>query len=110
MDSEYLTRREHEEFAKRMDTENARRDDENKRQNERLKQMEAAINKIGDLTVSVEKMAISITTMASEIKQQGERLETIEQKPAKRWNSLVDDITKLIVAALVGFALAKFGF
>lgn len=109
MDPDYMTRREHEEFAKRMDTENARRDDENKRQNERIKQLEAAINKIADLTVSVEKMAVSISTMATEIKQQGERLETIEQKPAKRWEALVSDIIKLLVAALIGFGLAKIG-
>lgn len=109
MELEYMTRREHEEFARRMDTENQRRDDENKRQNRRLEQLETAINKISDLTVSVEKMAVSISTMATEIKQQGARLEAIEQKPGKRWETLVGDIIKLLLAALIGFGLAKLG-
>ena len=109
MDSEYITRREHEEFAKRMDTENQRRDDEDKRQNERLKAVETSVQRIGDLTVSIEKMAVNIGTMAQEIKQQGTRLENIEAKPAKKWENLVSDIVKLLVAAVVGFVLAKVG-
>lgn len=109
MDSEYLTRREHEEFARRMDTENQRRDDENRRQNARLKAMEVSVQQIGDLTISIEKMAVNIGTMAHEIKQQGTRLENIEAKPAKKWENLVSDVIKLIIAAVVGFMLAKVG-
>ena len=109
MEPDYVTRREHEEFAKRMDTENQRRDDEDKRQNERLKAMEASVQRISDLTVSIEKMAVNIGTMAQEIKQQGTRLENIEAKPAKKWENLVSDIIKLLVAAVVGFVLAKVG-
>ena len=47
--------------------------------------------------------------MATELKSQGERLEQIEAKPGKRWEAIVSDIIKLIVAAAVGFALAKAG-
>lgn len=107
MPDEFITRREHEEFARRMDTENQRRDDENKRQNERLKAVEAAAQRIGDLTVAIEKMAINIGTMATEIKNQGIRLERLESKPAKRWDNLVTDIIKIVVATLIGFVLAK---
>lgn len=53
METEYITRREHEEFARRMDTENQRRDDENKRQNKRLDAMESAVQKINELTVAI---------------------------------------------------------
>jgi len=107
MEGDFITRREHEEFARRMETENQRRDDENKRQNERIKAVEAAAQRIGDLTVAIEKMAINIGTMATEIKNQGIRLERLESKPAKRWDNLVTDIIKLVVAALIGFVLAK---
>lgn len=109
MEPEYITRREHEEFAKRMETENRRRDDENNRQNARIAAVEAAAQRISELTISIEKLAINISTMAEELKSQGTRLENLESKPAKRWDSLVSDIIKLIVAAAVGFALAKFG-
>ena len=107
MEPEYITRREHEEFARRMQTENQRRDDENKRQNERLKAVETAMQRISDLTVAIEKMAINIGTMATEIKNQGSRLEQLEAKPTKRWDGLVTDVIKLVVAALIGVALAR---
>lgn len=106
MEVEYLTRREHEEFARRMETENQRRDDENKRQNKRLDAMESAVQKINELTIAIEKMAINITTMTEALKQQGSRLETIESKPGKRWETLVADVIKLVVAATIGYFLA----
>lgn len=109
MEGDYITRREHEEFAKRMDVENNRRDDENKRQNRRLDRLEETVGKIEGLTIAIEKMSVSINTMATEIKQQGTRLENIESKPGKKWENLVSEVIKLIVAALIGFALAKIG-
>ena len=33
----------------------------------------------------------------------------LEQKPAKRWEALVGDVIKLVVAAVVGFFLARAG-
>lgn len=33
----------------------------------------------------------------------------IEQKPGKRWEALVADVVKLVVAAVVGFFLGKAG-
>lgn len=37
------------------------------------------------------------------------KIETLEKKPAKRWEALVGDIIKLVVAAVVGFFLARAG-
>jgi hypothetical protein len=33
----------------------------------------------------------------------------MKEKPAKRWNSLIDKIVWAIAAALIGFALAQIG-
>lgn len=109
MPDDFITRREHEQFERRLTTEWERRDDENHRQNKRLDKLEAAMNRIEGLTLAIEKMAVSINTMTDEIKSQGARLTAIEAKPAKRWESLVTDIIKLLVAAVVGFLLAKIG-
>ena len=38
-----------------------------------------------------------------------DKVEAIEQKPAKRWDGLVDKIVLTVVAALIGFALARLG-
>lgn len=109
MDNDFLTRREHEEFEKRMVLECQRREDEDHRQNKRLEKLEETVSKIEGLTIAIEKMTVSIGTMTTELKSQGERLEQIESKPGKRWEALVGDIIKLIVAAAVGFMLAKAG-
>lgn len=109
MDNDFLTRREHEEFEKRMVLECQRREDEDHRQNKRLEKLEETISRIEGLTVAIEKMTVSIGTMATELKSQGERLEAIEAKPGKKWETLVSDIIKLIVAAAVGYALARIG-
>lgn len=109
MENEYLSRREHEEFAKRMETENHRLSDEDTRQNQRIKELETTVKQIADLTVAINSMTTSISNMTAEIKQQGERIQNIEQKPAKRWEQLVTDIIKLAVAAIFGGLVAKFG-
>lgn len=36
-------------------------------------------------------------------------IEALKQKPAKRWEALVGDVIKLVVAAVVGFFLARAG-
>lgn len=102
MEGDFITRREHEEFARRMD-------DEDDRQNKRLAILEDSMKKLEGLTVAIEKMSVSISTMATEIKKQGERLEAIEAKPGKRWENIVSDVIKLVVAAAVGFTLARLG-
>lgn len=109
MGEEFITRHEHDEFARRIEVENHRRDDEDKRQNNRIGKLEETVAKIEGLTVAIEKMTVSISTMAAELKSQGERLEQIEARPAKRWEALITGIVKLIVAAVVGYALAKIG-
>ena len=109
MDNDFLTRREHDEFEKRMVLECQRREDEDHRQNKRLEKLEETVSKIEGLTIAIEKMTVSIGTMTTELKSQGERLEQIESKPGKRWEALVSDTIKLIVAAAVGFMLANVG-
>lgn len=83
----------HNEFARRID-------EENLRQSTRITNLEESVREIGRLTISVEKMAVSLENMATEQKKQGERLTTIEQKPAKRWDAVVTGIVGAIVGAL----------
>lgn len=69
------------------------------------------------------RMATAMEVMAAEQKHQtedmkeiktdvaslGDKVEAIEQKPAKRWDGMMDKIVTALVAALVGFVLAKIG-
>lgn len=85
----------HEEFARRIDAENAR-------QNKRLDVLENSINHINDLTISVEKMAVNMANMLEELKKQGERLEELEKEPAETYNQVKQAIITTIVGIVVG--------
>lgn len=88
---EFLPRGEHDEYAKRIDA-------ENERQNKRIGLLEENVRQISALTISIEKMATSMETMAKELGNQGDRLEALEQEPAKRWK----DSTKALFNAFLG--------
>lgn len=104
-----ITRQEHEEFARRMDAENQRIEDENKRQNKRLDALEAVIGQMNSLTVSVEKMAVNMENMLSAIERQGnliekqnDRLDEIENEPAKDYKNIKALIATSVVSAVFG--------
>lgn len=105
-ETQYISRGEHDEFAKRMMAENDSIREEDKRQNKRLEKLEESVERMTNLTISVEKMALSMEQMAKELKQQGERLEQIESKPAKRWDLLISGIIGVIAAAIGGGVVA----
>lgn len=102
MDGNYLPMAVHNEYARRMD-------DEHKRQNKRITDLENKVEDIGDLTASVASLAKSVEQMAKSQEKQGKRLEALERKPAKRWDSLVDKIVWAVAAALIAYALAQIG-
>lgn len=90
---EYISRGEHDEFAKRIDAEQAR-------QNKRITVMEDTMKQYVTLTLSVEKMAMSIEQMVKEQKRQGEKLEELENAPVKNWNTIKSSILSAIGGAL----------
>lgn len=95
MAEDFVTRREHEEFARRIDT-------ENNRQNKRISLLEESLQKTNALTVSIEKMAVSMENMLEEQKKQGERLEKLEKEPADSYRQIKMSIITAIISAVVG--------
>lgn len=102
MDGNYLPLAVHNEYAKRME-------DEHKRQNKRISDLETKVEDISDLTASVASLAKSVEQMAKAQDTQGKRLEALEQKPAKKWESFVDKVVWAVAAALIAFILAYLG-
>lgn len=90
-----LTRKEHEEFARRQD-------DENKRQNRRIDAIEKSVEQITALTVSVERMATNMEHMLEVMKQQGERLDRLEREPAETSKQVKMAIITSVISAVVG--------
>ena len=103
MDHEYLPMAVHEEYARRME-------DEHERQNKRIGNLEKKVEDVGALTASVASLAKSVEQMAKTQEKQGQRLEALEQKPAKRWDSLVDKAIWAFVGGAIAYILPKIGF
>ena len=98
----YLLKSVHEEFATRMD-------EEHKRQNRRISDLETNVKDIGSLTTSVASLAKSVEQMAKAQEKQATRLDALEQKPAKKWESFVDKVIWAVAAALIAFILSYIG-
>lgn len=64
----------------------------------RMKNQEEQTKTIQDLVISVKELALNMRTMMEEQKDQGERLEKLEQEPARRWK----DSTKALFNAFLG--------
>lgn len=94
MDGNYVTIEVHKEFEKRVE-------EENTRQNHRITELEGAVKQISELVTSVKVLAANMETMAKEQAKQGERLEEIEKKPAKRWDVVITGALSAIVGALM---------
>ena len=92
--SEFLTIEVHKEFEKRIE-------EENDRQNHRLESLETGLKEVNKIAGSVERLVTQIETLTKEISKQGERLEEIEKKPAKRWDVVITGALSAIVGALM---------
>lgn len=109
MDSEYLTRSEHEIFTELMHTENQRLRDEDERQNARLKIIETTMEKFQAVQSSMEKMETIMQSTLVEIEKQGQRLERLEQKDGEMWRKVVGYIVTAIAGIVIGFVFKQFG-
>ena len=97
-----ISRKEHEEFAKRME-------EENNRQNHRLGKLEDTVEQIHALTASVQKLAISVESMVKEQEQQGKRLETIENRDGEMWRKLIGYVLTALASAVMTFIFTRIG-
>jgi hypothetical protein len=84
-------------------------DDRSIRNEARIKKLEAENKSLHDLATSVAVMAEQLKSMNTNVSTLKNDVEEMKEKPAKRWNSLIDKIVWAIAAALIGFALAQIG-
>lgn len=99
---EYLSIQVHKEFAERIDA-------EERRQNKRLDKLEDGIVQLSELTSCVKVLTNTVENMVKEQVKQGERLEAIEDVPAKNWEKLVWAIGGAVLTAIVAFILKQIG-
>lgn len=75
----------------------------------RLEDVEKRQDNLDKLVSTVEVLAVKETNVENDVKEIKNDVKSLTQKPAQRWESIVVEIIKLLVAAFVGLLLAKAG-
>lgn len=109
MDSGYLLKVEHKEFAKRVN-------EEHERTNARLKDLEEQQRENTKMLVNIERIAIGTEANAKELKKinvrldkQDEKLEALESRDGEKWRKAEWLVITGIIAAVVGYILGNIG-
>ena len=96
-----------------MDMEHERRlttvEDRSKSNSHRLDELEKRQDNLDELVGTVKVLAVREENVENDVKEIKNDVKSLTSKPGKRWDNLVSQIITLVVAALVGFLLAKFG-
>ena len=85
-------------------------EERSKANSHRIDEMEKRQDNLDDLVSTVKVLADREERVENDVKEIKCEVKTINGKPAKRWDNLVNQIITIIVAAVAGFILAKFGF
>lgn len=96
-----------------MDLEHERRltevEERSKSNSHRLDKLEESTEAINRLATSMEVMAERQEQVVETVGKLDTKVTALEEKPAKRWDGMVDKIVWAIAAALIGFVLAQLG-
>lgn len=76
----------------------------------RIKRLENEQEVLRDLATSVAVMAEQLKNINTNVDTLTSKVDVLEAKPGKRWNAVVEKAISVVVAAVVGFILAKIGF
>lgn len=75
----------------------------------RIKKLEGEQDTIRSLATSVAVMAEKMDVMNNNVSILTTKVETLEAEPGKRWKFVIEKAIYFVVAAVVGFFLAKVG-
>ena len=75
----------------------------------RIKKLEGEHQVLQKLATSVAVMAEQIKTMNTSVVSLTNKVDKMEEKPAKRWDNLVDKIIWAVAAAVIAFLLGRVG-
>ena len=75
----------------------------------RLDDMEKRQDDLDELVSVVKVLAVREENVENDVKEIKNDVKSLTSKPAKRWDSLVNQLITIVVAAVAGFILAKFG-
>lgn len=99
---EYIPRKEHEEFCRRLD-------EENSRQNRRIELLEDSTREIHAIANSVDKLATSIDGMVKVQEKQGARLEVLEGRDGEKWRKVIGYVGTTVLGIAIAYIAMKLG-
>ena len=97
-----ITRAEHEEFRRTMDS-------EHKRISRRMDALEEETKQIRKLATSVERLAVSMESMRREQKEQGEKLGKLEERDGELWRKVTGYVITTVIGLILGFVFRHIG-
>ena len=71
-----------------------------------VKDLKKVFDKINSIAISTEKLAIEMKYMREEQTKMDGRITTIEEKPVKRYDSIVTYIITTVIGAAIGFFIS----
>lgn len=75
----------------------------------RLDEMEKRQDNLDELVGTVKVLAVREENVENDVKEIKNDVKILTSKPAQRWENMVSQIITIIIAAVAGFILAKFG-
>ena len=75
----------------------------------RIDKLEEQQRQFNDLVSSVAVLAEKQSQIGDDVNSIKRELKSLAEKPAKRWDGIVDKIISAIIAAIMGYALARIG-
>ena len=84
-------------------------EDRSKSNQRRLDEMEKRQDDQEKLISTVAVLANEQKTIQTDVQEIKGDVKSLTSKPGKRWDNLVNQVVSIIVAAVAGFLLAKFG-
>ena len=71
-----------------------------------VKDLKKVFDKINSIAISTEKLAIEMKYMREEQTKMDGRITTIEEKPVKRYDTVITYIITTIIGAIIGFLVS----
>lgn len=84
-------------------------EDRSKSNSHRLDEAEKRLNDQEKLVATVQILADKEARVEADVKEIKSDVKSLTEKPGKRWESVVSQVITILVAAIAGFILAKFG-
>ena len=84
-------------------------EDRSKSNTRRIEELEKRQDNLDDLVSTVKVLATREENVENDVKEIKKDVKSLTDKPAKRWDGLVDKIILTIAAAVIGFVLAQLG-